>query len=225
MAKSFSTNSIPTVRDHLPSWLPNTEVLIRRCQSLAMLDAIISPEWESRYYSFNSKWDTEEMMASMHNGQGDDYFILFNTAGAIIKGFDHESPMSPFANEPQQIWSGILDEVPSVFDGFLKEPAFSLEHTTFCLWHLKDEPSWKIGSISYPDDSDPDGSSYLLSGLDGKPRTYKKFAEEYYEQEITLASIDHIYQHRTLTDEIIYALNPENSLENLKSDIEEIGYQ
>lgn len=36
--------------------LPEIEHLRRLSQSLAMLDAIMSPNWESRYYSFNSKW-------------------------------------------------------------------------------------------------------------------------------------------------------------------------
>jgi hypothetical protein len=45
--------------------LPAIEDLRKLTQSLAMLDAIMSPEWEYRYYSFNSKWDEGEMMASM----------------------------------------------------------------------------------------------------------------------------------------------------------------
>ena len=73
--------------------LPDIDRLKALCQSLAMLDAIMSPDWEYRYYSFDSKWGLNEMMASMRNGQGDDFFILFNNNGAIIKGFDHESPM------------------------------------------------------------------------------------------------------------------------------------
>jgi hypothetical protein len=71
--------------------------LKKLCQSLATLDAIMSPEWEYRYYSFNSKWAEGEMMASMRNGSGDEYFILFNSEGAIMKGFAHESSMSPWA--------------------------------------------------------------------------------------------------------------------------------
>ncbi len=50
----------------------------------------MSPEWEYRYYSINSKWDEGEMMASMRNGSGDEYFILFDSHGAIMKGFDHD---------------------------------------------------------------------------------------------------------------------------------------
>ena len=68
--------------------LPDIEGLRRLSQSLAMLDAIMSPEWDYRYYSFNSKWAENEMMASMRNGQGEEYFILFDSHGAIMKGFD-----------------------------------------------------------------------------------------------------------------------------------------
>jgi hypothetical protein len=57
-------------------------------KALAMLDAILSPEWEYRYYSCNGKWAPGETMASMRNGSGDGYFILFNGHGAAIKGFD-----------------------------------------------------------------------------------------------------------------------------------------
>lgn len=34
--------------------LPDIATLERLCQSLALLDAILSREWEYRYYSFNA---------------------------------------------------------------------------------------------------------------------------------------------------------------------------
>jgi len=97
-----------------------------------MLDAILSPEWEYRSHSFNSKWAPGEEMASMRDGSGDGYFILFTEAGAILTGFSHES----------QVWQGLLEQgrPPSIFDGipdefesFLTEPAFSIDDSTFCL--------------------------------------------------------------------------------------------
>ncbi len=36
------------------SQLPDVDPLRRLMQSLAMLDAILSPDWELRYYSFNA---------------------------------------------------------------------------------------------------------------------------------------------------------------------------
>jgi hypothetical protein len=160
--------------------LPDIEGLRKLTQSLAMLDAILSPEWDNRYYSFNSKWDEGEMMASMRNGSGDEYFILFDSHGAIMKGFDHESAMSPWSAEEEKLWPGIFDDVPDEFQSFLSEPAFSIQETTFCIWRRYIDSSWRVGTINYPDEDDPDGSEYMLSILDGRPSTYKEFAESYY---------------------------------------------
>lgn len=204
--------------------LPDVESFRRLSQSLAVLDAILSPEWEYRYYSFNSKWAANEMMASMRNGTGDDYFVLFNPAGAIIKGFAHESPMSPYANESLKVWPGVLDEVPGEFTSFLSEPAFSIESITFCLWRKYEQSTWQVGTINYPEANDPDGSEELLWMLDGNPSSYQEFIESYYEVEIELSAIEHIYQHKALTDAVIQALNADASLADLQADIEEIGY-
>jgi hypothetical protein len=57
-------------------------------QSLALLDAILSPDWEYRYFSFDSRWGPSERMGSMRNGQGDHWFALFSSAGCWLKGFD-----------------------------------------------------------------------------------------------------------------------------------------
>ncbi len=35
-----------------------------------MLDAIMSPDWELRYFSFDSRWSPTEEMVSMRNGSG-----------------------------------------------------------------------------------------------------------------------------------------------------------
>jgi len=73
------------------------------------------------------------MMASMRNGSSDEYFILFDSHGAIMKGFDHESAMSPWSAEEEKVWPGIFDGVPVEFETFLAEPAFSIPATTFCI--------------------------------------------------------------------------------------------
>ncbi len=47
--------------------MPNIATLEKLTRSLAMLDAIFSPQWENRYFSFNAGWDLAlgERMASM----------------------------------------------------------------------------------------------------------------------------------------------------------------
>ena len=162
-------------------------------------------------------------MASMRNGSGDEYFILFNSHGAVIKGFDHESSMSPWANETKQVWPGVLDQVPPEFRAFRAEPAFSFEETTFCIWRRAEDESWQTGHIQYPEDEDSDGSE-LLFILDGDPKTYQEFAEEYYECAVDLGGVTAIYEHRPLTLEIVKQLNPDVSLKTLRSDVAEIDY-
>lgn len=204
--------------------IPNVEALRKLCQSLAILDAIMSPEWDYRYYSFNSKWADGEMMASMRNGSGDDYFILFNSQGAIMKGFAHESSMSPWSSESEQVWPGVLDQVPREFGSFLTEPAFSMEETTFCIWRKNEDAAWQTGEIKYPEEEDPDGSEDLLFILDGNPETYREFAERYYERVIATQVVNSIYAQEPLKSEMIARLNPEASLEILSSDLDEIAY-
>jgi hypothetical protein len=205
--------------------LPDVDSLKRLSQSLAVLDAIMSPDWEDRYYSFNAKWGDGEMLASMRDGSGSEYFILFNVHGAILKGFAPASPMNPFAKKPPKIWGGVLEDVPDEFKDFLSEPAFSIEETTFCIWRRYSDSSWQTGKIDYPEGAeDADGSEDLLSIFDGLPSTYREFADYYYETEIPISSVEDIYRHKPLTDEIIRTLNPDISIEDLTEDIEEIGY-
>jgi hypothetical protein len=114
--------------------LPKIEELKKLTQSLAMLDAIVMREWDYRYYSFNCKWAEGEQMASMRNGEGDGWYCCFGFPGAFLKGFDHESEMSPWSMETHRVWPGVLDDVPEEFKSFAIEPAFSMEDTTFGMW-------------------------------------------------------------------------------------------
>src|SRR5262245_51644008 len=105
------------------SLLPDIATLRRLSQSLAMLDAILSPEWEYRYYSFNDHWADQQAIASMRNGEGDHTVVWFSPSGAVVKGFAHESPMNPFRIKPPQIWPSVLYALPSQFGAFLSEKA------------------------------------------------------------------------------------------------------
>ena len=205
--------------------LPEVDRLMFLLQSLATLDAIMSPdEWDARYYSFNSKWAQTEQMGSMRNGCGDEFFALFNPAGCFIKGFAHEYPMTPYRSKPPQVWPGMLDSVPDDFSSGLNEPAFSMNDVTFCIWRRYADSSWCHGSIEFPDGNDPDGSQYLLTILDGEPTTYCQFAEDYFETTAPIESVRHIYKHLTLTDEIVASLNGNATLKSVADDLAEIGY-
>lgn len=215
----------PVISTRNLSLLPGVDGLRHVLQSMAMLDAIICPEWDGRYYSFNAEWGAGEQMGSMRNGSGDEFFAFFNSAGCWLKGFAHESAMTPYRETPQRVWPGVLDAVPQEFAACLREPAFSIEDVTFCIWRRTADGGWQIGPISFPaGDRDPDGSGCLLSKLDGRPETYRAWAIEYYEREVPLAAVEHVYRHWPLTNQIIAQLNPELAPTELAADLRAIGY-
>ncbi|WP_431676707.1 hypothetical protein [Kitasatospora sp. KL5] len=209
--------------------LPSVADLRGLCRSLAMLDAILSPDWEGRYYSFDAGWADGEEMASMRNGSGDEYSVVFSAAGAYVRGFDHESPMSPYGNDAEP-WPGVIDDVPEVFRPFVEEPAFTDEDgvpaVTVCLWRARTDDRWQHGVIDFPDGhADPDGAAGLFELLvDRSPEAYRRFAEDYYEVSVDPEAVRAVYALRPLSHELVSSLNPELTLADLAEDVAEIGY-
>ncbi len=213
---------MPSTRD--PSALPAVDDLRRLCQSLAMLDAILSPEWEYRYHSFDSRWNDGQEMASLRDGCGNSYFFLFSSVGAILKGFVRDSEVWRNVVNRNQPISGLFDDVPAEFVGFLTEPAFSIPESTFCLWRRRSDPTWQTGKVDSLQGEDPDGSGELLRLLDGNPEAYRLWAEDYYETSIEREAVEQVMAYRPLTAELVRLLNPELSLIDLEEELAEIAY-
>ncbi|WP_418955234.1 hypothetical protein [Streptomyces tritici] len=209
--------------------LPRIAALRDLCRALAMLDAILSPEWESRYHSFDAAWGEGEELASMRNGSGDEYAILFSAHGACIRGLDHEAPMSPYANDGEP-WPGVVDAVPEVFRHFVEEPAFTDEEgvpvVTAFLWRGSGDERWQHGEVAFPSGyDDPDGAGHLFRLLvDPSPVAFQRFAEDYYEVPVDLARVSEVYALRPLDQELVSALNADITVAELERDIREIGY-
>ena len=194
--------------------LPSISDIRRITKSLAMLDAILCPEWEYRYYSFDSKWGAGEEMASMRNGSGDGWFLLLNSTGAAIKGFAHE-----LANDVD-FFQNIQAQVPQDFSSFLNEPAFSMQHATFCYWRKNNESSWSKVRSSIIEDGSFDMLELLVAG----ESDYKEWAEDYYEMPVSIEAVKQIFTHLPLSKSVVLELNPDASLESVYEDAIEIGY-
>ena len=171
---------------NLTARLPEVEVVRAWSQSLAVLDAILSPRRDFRYFTFDALWKDEEELASMHNGSCDEYSIVFAPEGAFIRGFYHESEMSPFGQRPPTVWPGVVDQVPPELQRFVTEPSFSnnsVPLATVCLWRLGDDNKWRHGDVTLPTgEEDPDGADWLFGQLDGRPESYRDYALEYFER-------------------------------------------
>jgi hypothetical protein len=201
--------------------LPGPPELERRCVALAMLDAIISPEWDYRYYSFNRRWDVEagHRMGSMRNGSGDEYFILFLADGiAALKGFDHESPARRGAASVR----GVLDGLPDALAAFANEAAFNMQHSTFCFWNVGQ--GWKTSATVTSTDRDRDGSQWMLEHLAGGAAEYVEYCRSYFEVEVPVEVVERFLDLEPLTPELARALQSTADLGQLAGDIDEIGY-
>ena len=90
---------------------------------------------------------------------------MFSAAGVYVRGFGHESPMSPYGQDGEP-WPGVIDNVPDVFKTFVEEPAFTDEDgvpvVTVCLWREAMDDQWHHGTIDFPSNrADPDGAAGL----------------------------------------------------------------
>ncbi|MQY12780.1 hypothetical protein SRB5_29190 [Streptomyces sp. RB5] len=215
-----------TVHDVARS-LPGIPALKDLCRSIAMLETVLNPASEFRIHAFDREWSETEETALMDDGSGNDYAIVFSPAGAYIRGFDHESPMSPYVEDGP--WPGVVDSVPVAFREYVTEPAFADEEMpriTACLWRGATDAHWHTGEIDFPDDNDdPDGSDWLFHLLtEGTPEAFRTWAEDYYETSVDLDAIRHVYAFRPLDGELIARLNPKTSLAEVSAEAARIGY-
>lgn len=189
--------------------LPPPVELERICKGLAALDAMMSEEWQDRYYSFNQAWNTksQQRMASMRNGHGDEWFILFEAGGVFVKAFWHEYPHEDVAK--------IYDGLPTQLLPQLKEPAFSMQHVTFGGWH--DGASWTLRGNAVPMADD-------LSILTGDPEKYRAYAADYFGATLPIDAVAHVLAGKKLNAKLIKRISTERTLAELKADLAEIAY-
>ena len=183
--------------------LPKIEDCKRIFKAISVIDAIIMPEWEYRYYSFNSKWDTNQMMASMRDGSGNSFFSLFTEAGLIIKGFDKNHVTTLKNVEIHEM--DVYKDVPGIFNEFLNEPAFDIENTTFCVWNQKTKEIWEASKQYKEEELD------LLMILITKAKGYVDWASEYYEKEIPFNVVKDIFDGKPINQKMICLLNPDST--------------
>lgn len=209
----FSTRSLTA--------FPEPERLQRICKATAALDALLEPKDWLRYHFYFSDWGGGMQIAKVDNGAGDDLFCLFSPVGTVLKGFDHESPLSPHAQERYQVWPGLYDSLPAPLSALLDDPAFEREDVTFCLWQPPGGTAWETGAVQFPPDGD-DGSSFLLGTLFPTAEDYIDWARDYYEAEIALEPVQQVYERLTLDEETARRINPQADYQAVRRELQSI---
>jgi len=204
--------------------LPAVAALVQRTKALAALDLILSPEWESRYYSFNSAWAASERMASMRNGSGDEWWLVFHASGwAALKGLAHES--QAWSDGGGDLSVAIQNAFPAELTAFTHEPAFCWDSTSFGYFYLPSASCWRRANDATSFSDLDAGDDYLLRHLTGGPSDYVSFVEEYYEKTIPLSVVTDVFREAPITQVVISALNPEITIDDIAKELySEIGY-
>ena len=204
-----------------PQSFPDLRTLGNRAKALAMLDAIICPEFQYRYFSYDASWGDEEQVAVMRNGDGDHWFLHLSSSGAALKGYVQKLPRG----EARAMAIEVQRRVPEQFGAFLHEPAFAMDAVSYFYWRRSGDLAWS--RVAHPDAAlaqRPDGSADFLSILLAPASCYYDYATDYFECEPPLTSIEHIYALAPLTAAIVKSLNPQMTLSQARSAADAIGY-
>ena len=188
--------------------LPSIDEVKKILQGLALIDAILMPEWEYRFFSYNCNWDGKgnEAMASMRDGEGNEYFLYFSDLGVVGKVLFKNKIQNPLST---------LEKIPDIFESFKNEVAFNLEDTSFFFWRSYEDKKWITSPNNlklYP----------LLGFIKNSYKGYQQWAESYYEIDINSRILKEVFTSLSVNSKQLSILNYELTLEDLKEDIQDI---
>ncbi|MBP2472685.1 hypothetical protein JOF53_001557 [Crossiella equi] len=208
--------------------LPDIPTLRHRCQVLAVLEAILYPDPGQRTHGFQVGWTPEADLAWMDNGSGDEYSVVFTEAGAVVRGFDHESAMSPYASDDLDPWPGLVDDLPSDFHDFLALPPFDQDDNlavTALIWRRWNGTRWQTGEITYPAGNDPDGSQWLFQLLVAQSSSvYQEYVAGFDDRPVDRQALRALWHGAVLTESLAHKLNPAACWPEVRAEAEAVGF-
>ncbi len=181
--------------------------LRQKLKALALLDAIIEPEWQYRYFSYNSKWSETEEMGSLRDGTGGEWFLW--TSGQLA-GYKCLSPDDGLITDIEYV----KNNIPSAYSAFISEPAFSMDKAT-CIWYLNGS-EWIKHGLPVKELIDL-GTVTNWNAID-----YRAWATDYYERDLDISVIKKFFEGN-FSSELAMQLNPEIEMSELQPELVEIG--
>ncbi len=198
--------------------LPDPETLRRQMILLAVLDIICCEEEWLRVHRYDPDFQPGVQLGIIENGAGDHLYVLFTADGCVMKGFDHESPLSPHAQDEYEVWPGMYEGLPGDLQAALHSSGDTLEaeDVTFCLWQENGNPVWMCGEWGELDrldnkEAESGGADFLLGYLHETPDDYIEWASDYFSglQPLPLEPLRALFGGGPVPDGLIAAINPE----------------
>ncbi len=204
--------------------MPDIETLRQHMQRLAAVTAVFSVDLGEPQFVFHPRWRKNQQVAMNINGCGDELYMHFVRAGCFIKGFAHESEMTPYKNADLTIWPGVLTGVPPEFRTSMKEPAFDPQATTFAIWRVASDSAWSTGVVDFPPGEYKDGSADLLHPITFTHTDFTQWLAENYETDVDDDFIRSVFAGQPLSDQQMLALNPSSPVHALQRAVRDTGY-
>lgn len=168
----------------------NLELALKAC---AVLDIELCVEECLRRFTYYPDWISGIDVAKYENGGGDDIIFVVKDDSILIKGFDHESEVSPHAQKEYGIWPGMYEGAPEDLLAILDDEAFEIDHVTFCYWRTQNTGSWQQGSVEFHNNED-NGAGWLLPVIATTPEEFIEYGKGYYEDDFSRITPERVRQ-------------------------------
>jgi hypothetical protein len=201
--------------------LPPPVQLYTRARALAMVELAINARPPMRWHTLDPNVERNVRISS---GSGDEGSVWLADAGCVVRGFDHESELSPWMAAKRRIWPGLLDGFPADLAEGPRLTAYDgVENLTFVLWWHGDGP-WQIGALppEDPTNSDMDGSHLLLNALVSDDGALA-FLSEYYEADMPRDLLSRFRDNNTFDPRAIMDLPNRRPLDAISEELASLG--
>lgn len=191
---------------------------LKKCMiAFVKMEIIVVPKIDSwlRLASFNKINDIYHFL--IDNGSGDEVSIYIKDDKAFIKGFDHESDLSPYQfDDSSHILEKIYLNSPKEFKNLLDDE--NIYNTTFAMWNLSTGDEWNFNKLSNEDDG---GREFLLGYIFDSAEHYLEWAKDYHDVSFDLKIINDIYNETDITKEMLKNLNITRDENEILKELEE----
>ncbi|MFB7666609.1 hypothetical protein ACFC1R_22110 [Kitasatospora sp. NPDC056138] len=209
----------------LVSALADPDVLRARCRAPALLDVVL--DGFAPRYDYIPNWRAGVDLATMENGSGDLYGIVFDPAGAFLYGFDHECDATPWREWPRAHWPGLLEGLPTALAHYPAAPELQFDgffDATVCAWRETGATSWQCGPVEFAPE-ETDGAGWLFGVLtDGSAEAVRTDAEYYYERPVDRQAVAALLAGAPLDRRTVGALDPAADFEATADRARLLGY-
>lgn len=187
-------------------------------RAATLLDMIMTPAEDDWLRVVNAGREDRLLWFIYDDGGGDRMWVYLAGDRAVIKGFDHENELNPFAAEKweESLYERWFAGMPRELYGLFTDE--EREETTFCLWTTDGGKTWQENALP-----DNDGGKRLLTAMIFRSaEKLRGWAEEYYDTSLPQGLIEKLYEGGGLSAEEMRVLRPECDPESIMAEYAEI---